>query len=65
MELAYGSSIYKGSESLMFAAPLATLPEVSFPDPKITPHTLYLWGMLSCNLPHPNFWVFHPFLKDF
>ena len=66
MELAYGSSIYKGSESLMFAAPLATLPEVSFPDPKITPHTLY--RVPSCHLPTlltPQILGFSPLSKKF
>ena len=67
MELANRSSIYKRSESLTFTAPLATLPEVSFPDPKITPHTLY--RVPSCHLPTlltPQFLGFPPlFLKIF
>lgn len=35
----------------MFSAHLAMLLEVSFPDPKITPHTLY--KVPSCHLPAP------------
>ena len=66
MELANRSSIYKRSESLTFTAPLATLPEVSFPDPKITPHTLY--RVPSCHLPTlltPQILGFSPLSKKF
>lgn len=48
-------------------APLATLLEVSYPDPKITPHTLY--KVCPDHFPGtsgtPFFWVFTPFFKDF
>lgn len=50
----------------MFAAPLATLPEVEFPDSKIAPHNLY--RVRPDHLPAPlapQFPGFHPFFKKF
>ena len=61
MELANRSSIYKRGESLMFTAPLATLLEVSFPDPKIAPRTLYKVPLHRLQTPHaPQFLGFSP-----
>lgn len=67
MELANRSSIYKRGESLMFTAPLATLLEVSFPDPKIAPRTLYKVPLHHLPVPlTPHFLDFSPlFLKNF
>lgn len=48
------------------SAPLATLPEVSFPDPKVAPHTLY--KVPSCLLLAPltpQFLGFPPLFQEF
>lgn len=45
---------------------LATLLEISFPDLKIAPRTLYkVHPGTSRPLSHPNFSIFHPFFKTF
>lgn len=45
----------------MFTAPLATLLEVSFPDPKIAPHTLYKVPLHRLQTAHtPQFLGFPP-----
>ena len=50
----------------MFTAPLATLPEVSFPDLKIIPRALYKVRPDHLSAPlAPQFFGFPPLLKNF